>query len=99
MVTHTQVGSNVIEKWHKRIRWWNKGLQIRIKQLNKKNDLSCVKLYTLVHLVYVAYTSGFTGTKFMYTYAHTFGERKAWWDGKLRLNNTKGQCHGINPQY
>ena len=35
------------------------------------------KKYTLVHLVQVVYTCGFTEKKRAYTYTHTFTERKA----------------------
>jgi len=63
--------------------------------LKKNNVLSCIKWYTLVHLVQVGYTSGFTEQK-KHILIHTIlQEEKRVWDGKLRLMNTKGPYHGI----
>ena len=51
-----QVNSEVARHWYRRTGSWNKGLQINIKKLKKKDVLSQFKVYTQVHLIEAAYT-------------------------------------------
>ena len=62
-------------------------------------EKECFKLYTLVHLVQIAYTSGFTEQKARICMHTLSQEEKRVWHGKLRLMNTKGPYHGNSPQY
>lgn len=64
--------------------------KIRIKQLKKKNVLSCIKLYMLFHLVRVAYKSGYIRTKRVYMYAHTFTRGKASMGWKIKVKEYQG---------
>ena len=64
---------------------------------SKIEEREWFKLYTLVHIVQVAYTREFTEQKERIHMHALSRKEKRVWDGKLKVMNTRGSYHGINP--